>query len=573
MRIPSATYRVQFNKDFRFEHARAIVPHLRRLGISHLYASPIFAAREGSTHGYDVVDPNRLNPVLGSETDFESLLNDLKSHGMSIILDIVPNHMAASSQNPWWMDLLENGPASPFGAFFGVNWGDNASTSKIFLPVLGSPYGFILENQELVLTYEERGFFINYWALKLPVDPATYALILDGAPPALAPLLEVMERLPDRYASEWEAIDTRTREKERIKRDLWALYQEQVAVSEYIDGQLAVYRGRKGDPRSFGALHVLLERQAYQLAFWKVATEKINYRRFFDVSDLVGIRVEQATVYEASHSLIFQLIEKAAIAGLRVDHVDGLFDPTQYLQRIASKAGYLVVEKILSENEGLPEDWPVSGTTGYDFLGHVNALFVDPEGLERVTAFYSEFVGSESTLPDVEYERKKQVMDQLFTGEMLDLGSDLAELAVTDRYARDLSPKDLRQSLVEITACMPVYRTYTNSYAAAERDKEFIQSACAEARRRNPDLNSAVFDFTQSVLEEPRDDGRLQFVMRWQQISGPIMAKGVEDCAFYVYNRLVSLNEVGSIPHPITVDEFHAFQQRRLLKWPHTMSA
>jgi (1->4)-alpha-D-glucan 1-alpha-D-glucosylmutase len=572
MRIPSATYRVQFNKDFRFEDARAIVPDLHRLGVTHLYASPVFVAREASTHGYDVVDPTRLNPVLGTEAEFEALVSDLKSHDMGMVLDIVPNHMAASSENPWWMDLLENGPASQFGSFFGVNWGANTVADKIFLPVLGSPYGQILESQELVLSFDEHGFFVNYWALKLPIDPATYGIILDPPVAELASVMETIQRMPDRRASEWEALASRIRDAVRIKHDLWALYQ-QPSGREYIDAAVDRFRGEKGKPASFDALHNLLEAQAYQLAFWKVATEKVNYRRFFDVTDLVGIRVENPNVFEATHALVFRLVNEAKVEGLRVDHIDGLFDPGQYLDRLSALGAYVVVEKILCEGEELPDGWPIQGTTGYEFLGFVNALFVDEAGLERVTSFYNTFVGSDATLVDIEYERKKQVMDQLFTGEMLELGSDLAELAVGDRYARDLSPKDLRQSLVEITACMPVYRTYTSAGRVSDRDLGFIQIACAEARRRNPELSSLVFDFTQHVLEHPEGEQRLQFTMRWQQITGPIMAKGVEDCAFYVYNRLVSLNEVGSIPRPVSMEEFHTFQQRRLAAWPGTMNA
>ena len=400
MRIPVATYRVQFNQDFRFQDATAIVPQLHRLGISHLYASPIFEARAGSTHGYDVVDPNRLNPVLGSAVDFDELVNALHSRGMGLLADIVPNHMAASRENRWWMDVLENGAASPYASYFGINWSSASAPlqDKIFLPILGSPYGQVLEAGELKLTYDEGAFWLDYYAHRLPISPISYDTILrpDSEPLVniheFSLLMESLERLPSREATEWEALEHRYREKDSIKQRLWQLFHDCEPVRAHIERALTRLNAKT--PEAFDALDELIQEQPYRIAFWKVATERINYRRFFDVSDLIGMRVEDPTVFEASHKLIFELIRERKVDGLRIDHIDGLADPLGYQKRLPTDDVYVVAEKILVGAEELPDEWPVQGTTGYDFLGNVNSLFVEPAGLDKLTTYYQQLTGS-----------------------------------------------------------------------------------------------------------------------------------------------------------------------------------
>jgi (1->4)-alpha-D-glucan 1-alpha-D-glucosylmutase len=574
MRIPSATYRVQFNQDFGFRDALPLVPSLHRLGITHLYASPIFAAREGSPHGYDVIDPSRLNPALGTPEDFEQLMEALRSREMGLIVDIVPNHMAAAPQNLWWNDLLENGPSSSYASYFGINWNlvREERGEKILIPILGGPYGEILERGELQLSYQPEGFFLNYWENKLPIDPATYLLILPEDE-SLQAIRERVGRLPSRNTTDWEAAESRVREKDSIKEALWELCQIQPQVRAKIDQRLTDLNGQKGNAASFDELEKVIAAQAYRLSYWRSAPEKINYRRFFDIADLVGVRVEKNEVFELAHEFLLGLVREGKVEGLRVDHIDGLYDPLRYLLRLPHEQVYVVVEKILSDREELPPDWPVKGTTGYDFLGMLNALFADTVGLEKVTQTYRSLTGVSASFADVEYDRKKNVIAELFSGDISHLGEELAAVARQNRHTQDLSPVQISRALVEITACMPVYRTYIDSAEPCEHDIQHLRAAVQEARNRNPNIGEAVFTFVSDVIEHPDNQERLRFVMKWQQTTGPIMAKGVEDSTFYVHNPLVSLNEVGMVPRAVSPVEFHEFLADRHAKWPHTMNA
>ncbi|MCL4850017.1 MAG: malto-oligosyltrehalose synthase [Bryobacteraceae bacterium] len=591
MRIPTATYRVQMNKDFGFQAARRALPYLTGLGISDLYMSPILKARPGSTHGYDVVDPTALNLELGSEEDFRALVEDLKQRGMGLLLDIVPNHMAASSDNPWWRDVLENGASSWYAGYFDIHWERNpgqASEEQIFLPILGAPYGTVLENQELRLALEPDGFFVHYYAAKLPVGPTFYDDILkyrfDGAHQGLAALIEQIERLPERTVTDWAALEARQHDKERIKRELWLLYSSDPGVKEFIDENIRIFNGEKGAPSSFDLLDHILAGQPYRLSFWRVARERINYRRFFDVTDLIGLRAEEPGVFESTHAFILELMAKGLITGLRIDHIDGLYDPLAYLtqlrSRITDEEAYIVVEKILTGNERLPEQWPVAGTTGYDFLGFSNSLFVEPAGFAEFQRIYARFTGIRDKFEDVVYQKQKFVMDELFPGDMLALGAHLALLAEHDRHARDLSPRELSAALLATTACFPVYRTYTRDFNVSPEDRACIEQAVATARTRNPEITPAVFDFVRRVLllefpewlPEDQPGNWLAFVMRWQQLTSPITAKGIEDTTLYMYNPLVSLNEVGGLHHPVSPEEFHGFNRRRHERWPLSMN-
>ncbi|HET7854193.1 MAG TPA: malto-oligosyltrehalose synthase [Candidatus Methylomirabilis sp.] len=613
LRVPVATYRLQFNRSFRFEHARALVPYLHKLGVTDLYASPLFRARPGSGHGYDVTDPTRLNPELGTHEEFEALDQELKQFGMGLLLDIVPNHMAASPENPWWMDFLENGPSSPYAAFFEIVWHPTTARGvmedKVLIPILGGPYGSVLENQEITLTLEESGFFVWYYEVKLPIDPKSYGRILThrlggleqaiGADhPALQGflrLVDAVEQLPDRTATGPEEIEVRRRDGGVIKRQLWHLYNAHPEIHQFLDDNVRIFNGTKGDPSSFDLLDALLADQAYWLAFWRVVTEKINYRRFFDISDLIGIRVQDPRVFEATHALVLRLAKEGKVTGLRIDHIDGLFDPLEYLRRLQGRivpgvkgpggppSFYVLVEKILIGDEPLPEEWPVCGTTGYDFLNAMNELFVDQQGLKTLDAIYARFTGTQMTFKDVVYQQKKRVVEELFAGELRALGHHLGLLAEQYRHARYLSPKELMQALVEITACLPVYRTYIRGFEVPARDRPYIERTVEDARHRNPEVSTSVFNFLKRVLllDLPTSLGVgereawLLFVMHWQQFAGPVMAKGLEDTACYIYNRLISLNEVGGDPEAqqLSVEAFHRYNGATRVRRPYTLNA
>lgn len=602
MKVPIATYRFQFNRGFRFADARTLVPYLQALGITDLYASPLFVARKGSTHGYDVTDPTCLNPELGTQDEFELLVKELKQHGMGLLLDIVPNHMAASPENPWWTDVLENGQSSPYASYFDIEWRavKGKLEDKILLPILGGPYGSILENQELVLGLDEHGLYVRYYEVRLPVEPKSYRAVLSHrfsafeerlghsheAVQGAATLMEEIEALPVATATDPKGMEERHRGTDHIKHRLWHLYNIYPEIKSFLDENIRIFNGAKKDPRSFDLLDQLLAEQAYRIAFWRRAAEHITYRRFFDISDLVSVRVEDPGVFEATHALIFELVKAGKVTGVRADHIDGLYDPLGYLFDLERRFGspcYVLVEKILIGDETLPEDWPVCGTTGYDFLNALNGVFVDLKGVKRLDAIYNKFIRSTSIFSEVVYAQKKRVMEKLFPGEMDSLGLHLGVLAEQDRHARDLPPVTLSQALVEVTACFPIYRAYVRGFELRAQDRRHIERAVEEARRRNPSLDSPVFDFLRRLflldcppgLTAEQKDEWLSFVRRWQQFTGPIMAKGLEDTSLYVYNRLVSLNEVGGDPgaQRLSVDAFHRHNVAMRARWPYTLNA
>ncbi|HVE70202.1 MAG TPA: malto-oligosyltrehalose synthase [Thermoanaerobaculia bacterium] len=570
-RVPIATYRLQFNADFTFQDARRIVPYLHELGITDVYASPLLRPRKGSTHGYDIVDANALNPELGSEEDFSALHADLSARGMGLLLDIVPNHMAASHENSWWVSVLENGPQSRFLHFFDIDWRDD----KVLLPILGRPYGEALESKEIQLGFDTEGFFLSYYDKRLPLAPLSYRIVLESCVDAV-PEGGVGIEVRDLVQNETVIANSRF-----LKETLCRLRDESAEFARAMDDAIARFNA---DPDQ---LDRVASAQWYRLAYWRIASETINYRRFFDVTDLVGVRVENPEVFEARNRLILELITQNKVTGVRIDHIDGLFDPNNYLAKLQSRLGgkfYVVVEKILEHGETLPVSFQCAGTTGYDFLDIANVVFVDPAGLGKLAEIYDRYTALAPAYEDVVYERKKQVIEQLFFGEMRALGAHLAQLAVADRNARDLAPSELLSALIEITACMPVYRTYIREARVSNTDQAFLRSAVGEARRRAPHLDTRLFDFVEhlllleppSYIAEERDHW-LGFVMRWQQFTGRVMAKGVEDTAFYNYYRLVSLNEVGGEPGRGSdfdpVAELHARNEAMVRDWPHTMNA
>lgn len=574
--IPRATYRVQLNKSFTFEAVTAVVPYLAALGISHVYCSPYFKARAGSVHGYDVVDHNQLNPEIGTREDLERFVAALRAHDMGHILDIVPNHVGImGSDNAWWMDVLENGQDSRYAGYFDIEWNpaNPALRGKVLIPVLGDPYGVVLEKGELELRFEREpgSFAVFYHEHRMPIDPRTYARILDRA------------RL---------SLDTPPA---GLKSRLVELCNETPAVEEAITAAVKSFAGTPGESASFDALHELLEAQAYRLASWRVAPDEINYRRFFDVNDLAGLRVENEEVFKNTHRLLFELIAAGLIDGLRVDHPDGLRDPEQYFHRLQGRVAtlrgatatpdsrnlpiYLVVEKITASFEYLPPTWPVHGETGYHFANVVNRLLVDAATKGRMDRVYQAFIEQTLEWSNVTYEAQHMILRRSLASELSVVTNVLFRIAQSDRRTRDFTFNSLRQTLAEVIACFPVYRTYVGQ-SASDTDKRYIDWAIATARRRRTAGEAPAFDFIRSALlmELPLESPALQeqarnFAMKFQQITAPITAKGIEDTSLYRFNRLTSLNEVGGEPEAYgsTVRAFHADSQHRARFWPHEM--
>ena len=608
--VPRATYRIQLNAGFTFRDATAIVPYLASLGISHVYCSPYFRARAGSLHGYDVVDHNSLNPEIGTRDEFETFIATLREQGMGHVLDIVPNHVGImGSDNVWWMDVLENGEASVNAEYFDIDWtpANPALAHKVLVPVLGDPYGVVLERGEIELRFEpDRGSFaFFYHEHRLPLDPRTYPRVLDRALAHVSnTTIENLRRrfaaLPDRIDPTSEQIAERHRNKEENKKLLAALCAGNEACATAIQ---AAVRSLAGDPKeaaSFDALHELLEQQAYRLAYWRVASDEINYRRFFDVNDLAALRVENEAVFDATHKLVLELVAAGKIDGLRVDHPDGLFDPAQYFHRLQSRiagarsepgfgvAGekrdlpiYLVVEKITASFENLPPSWPVHGQTGYHFANVVNRMLVDAATKARMDRVYQSFVGETLEWHTVAYEAQHLVLRRSLASELNVVANRLARIAQADRRTRDFTYSGVRAALAEVIACFPVYRTYVTDTVSRE-DRGYIEWAVASAKNRRSVTEAPVLDFVRSALlmELPSSSEAMNrrmrtFAMKFQQVTAPVTAKGVEDTALYRFNRLVSLNEVGGEPaaYGSTVRAFHADAQHRAKNWPHEMLA
>lgn len=601
-RVPRATYRVQLNAGFTFKDLTAIVPYLAELGISHVYCSPYFRARAGSVHGYDVVDHNSFNPEIGSREDFDRLVAELRAHGMGHILDIVPNHVGVmGSDNAWWMDVLENGQASIYADHFDIDWNpaSAALADKVLVPVLADPYGVVLERGDLELRFERElgSFAIHYHEHRLPLDPRTYPRILDAVlaierNPELERLRRLFGALPDRRGPSPEQIAERNRDKEAHKRALAGLAAENPALRAALDRAVAHLAGRPGDPASFDPLHELLEAQAFRLAYWRVASDDINYRRFFDVNDLAALRVENEPVFEATHRLVLELVGARVLDGLRVDHADGLYDPLGYFRRLTRRiaevteaagggAIYLVAEKITASFERLPQDWPVDGETGYHFANVVNRILVDAGSRARMSRVYRTFVGEPRQWSDIAYECQHLVLRRSLASELNTAANLLARIAHDDRRTRDFTLDSLRHALAEVIACFPVYRTYVTD-TVADSDRRYIDWAIAAARRRASSTGQPVLDFVRSALlleltaasESARARMR-RFAMKFQQITAPTTAKGIEDTALYRFNRLVSLNEVGGEPdlYGSSISAFHADAQDRARARPHEMLA
>jgi (1->4)-alpha-D-glucan 1-alpha-D-glucosylmutase len=606
--VPAATYRLQFNRSFLFKAATGIVPYLHALGVTDCYTSSYLKAVPGSMHGYDVVDPTVLNPELGTDEEYREFIRTLQAHDMGHVLDVVPNHMGiGQSANAWWLDVLENGLSSSFAHIFDIDWRPvkRELENKILLPILGDHYGTVLENQEIMLVHEEGRFSIRYYDHQLPVAPKSSVVILNhrlddllaqvgtSSPPVQEwqSIITALRNLPSRTETDPQRVEELNREKGIIRQRLATLVRESPAIADFLDNNIRVFNGTKGDPRSFDLLDALLNGQVYRLAYWRVASEEINYRRFFDINELAAIRMEDDEVMKESHALVFQLLKEGCVTGLRIDHVDGLFDPGRYLhqwqawaQRELLRPLFLVVEKILGKDEPLPETWPVSGTTGYDFLNLVNGLFVDGAHEQTMDDVYARFIGRRISFDELVYESKKLIMLASMVSEINVLGQQLNLLSEHDRRSRDFTLNSLTNAIREIIACFPVYRTYVTDGPEPLLDREhaYIRLAVARAKRRNPALSGLVYDFVRSVLlkewdERTQQDRRdqLRFVMKFQQMTSPVTAKGIEDTAYYIYNRLVSSNEVGGDPRQFGVPlaTFHKRMRERQAFWPSSLSA
>ena len=587
----AATYRLQFHSGFGFDAAAETAPYLATLGVSHVYASPYLLARRGSTHGYDIIDHNKLNPELGDDAAFDRMCHAFQRHGLGQILDFVPNHMGVGgSRNPFWLDVLAWGADSEYAGWFDIDWQPNQPYlhDKLLIPFLGDQYGAELESGNLILKFDEAAGSFAVWAYDthaLPICPLHYARILTSAHPALEPLGDAFT-----FATEWRPQISR--QARRLQAELAELVRENVEIRAAIHIAVSGLNGRAGEPDSWTALDQLIRDQHWRLAHFSVAGDDINYRRFFNINELAGLRMELPDLFDHAHQLVFRLLREGILDGFRIDHVDGLFDPRQYLDRLRRRARpeqpdpfYLVVEKILAHHEALREDWPIEGTTGYEVLNQLTGVLVDPAGEDAFSQFYTEFAGRTEPFAAIVRACKIQIMQTEMASELSVLARDAAAVARENRRTADFTQNILERALREIIACFPVYRTYLNLAGDfTDADARDLAWALAQARRNRPDIDQSVFDFLDrllsgSLVAQPGSGfsryAALRCAMKFQQLSGPVMAKGLEDTAFYRFNRFVALNEVGGHPDRFgtSLNAFHRANQTRAERWPHAMLA
>lgn len=638
LRRPGATYRVQMHKGFGLDDLSAVIDYLAALNVTDCYMSPYLEAKPGSTHGYDVFNHGRLNPEVGDEAAHERLVSRLREREMGRVLDVVPNHMGIAGPNPYWLEVLEIGRHAPSARFFDIDWHPvkDELENRVLLPILEDLYGRVLEAGLLTLERDHGAFFIRYHDFRLPVAPKSYELILERRADVLQSrfhpddvhvreyrsIWAAAHHLPNRAAGDPESIELEVCEKEVIKRRLERLCKENSQICAFIDENVASLHGTQGNSYSFDGLHALLEQQVYRLAYWRVASDEINYRRFFDINELAGLRAEDPTVFDVIHGQIFRWIDDGGVTGLRIDHPDGLADPLGYLERLqeqtflracqrrlAAHAPHvdwwlvsdrlrrlyretiqsdrtsplarrfpIVVEKILSRGEDLPEEWPVDGTVGYEFLNALNGLFVDGGSSEAMDAVYADFTGDREPFPEVLYRAKHLITRSALASEINTLARMLNRISEGSRVSRDFTLNDLTRVVRESIACFPIYRTYIQpDRPVSARDRGYIDQAVARARRRNPTVDGSVFQFLREVLllehppncSHPERALREQFVIRFQQTTGPVQAKGLEDTAFYRQVRLVSLNEVGADPLRFgnSMTFFHGVNAQRQKLW------
>jgi (1->4)-alpha-D-glucan 1-alpha-D-glucosylmutase len=628
-RVPVSTYRVQMHKDFTFADAQGIVGYLKKLGISDFYSSPIFEARPGSMHGYDVTRHDRLNPELGGDEGFLSFSAELQRQGLGLLLDIVPNHMGVGNDSVWWQDVLENGHSSQYSEYFDIDWKPlkPALRNKLLLPILGNQYGTELERKHIQISIENGRPKVHYYDHIMPVAPRTVHLMFDqfdGGPNPLPQsfrgLLQQIDQLPPHETTNDELREQRRQQLAHLLPQLQDALRSP-EMQPFVRQAIEAINGVEGDPHSFDRLHLLLDAQPYRLASWRTSAEEINYRRFFDVNDLVGLRMENPQVFAATHCLIREMLANHLVTGLRIDHCDGMFNPRQYLIRLqllylASQCGgeapkqetaangiersildpvrgydwsrsqgplYTVVEKILEPREYLPPEWPVRGTSGYDFVYLANGIFIQSANEKRFNVLYAQVVGHTVDPDEIIYRSKLQVMQTALASEVYTLTNLLSRIAAANRKARDFTDNILETVLRQTIAAFPVYRTYIDDRGVyGERDVAFLRFAVARAKRLNPDIDSSAFDFLRETLllqstspsaKQKPDPQMLYFALKFQQLTGPVMAKGVEDTAFYSYTRFLSSNEVGGSAKSfgISLDTLHQSNQERVKHSPDTM--
>ncbi|NML45626.1 malto-oligosyltrehalose synthase [Ramlibacter sp. G-1-2-2] len=609
--IPCGTYRVQFHKGNTFEQVTQAIPYLRAMGVSHLYSSPYLRARPGSTHGYDIVDHGELNPEVGDEVAHGRLCQALRRNGMGQILDVVPNHMGVlEADNAWWLDVLEHGRGSPHAEFFDIEWNPAQPdlAGRLLLPVLGDQYGKVLEAGEIQLHFapEDGEFRLHYWDHRFPLDPASYPEILATlpAPPArddsegdshavVGALLDSFGRLPSRDVPTPEGRASRVRDSAVYKRQLARLAQRHEWLARWIEACVQRLNGQAGEPSSFDALDRLIRAQAYRLADWRVASDDVNYRRFFDVNTLAALRMEKPEVFEATHRKVLHWLQDGMLTGLRIDHPDGLSDPQHYFEQLQARyagqaevaghhprALYLLVEKIQAEHEPLPEDWPVHGDTGYRFGSLVNGLFVEGRNENALLAAYHAFTGESTDFDEILYQCKRLIIETSLYSELNWLTHALYRLTRSNRRRWDFTRNRLRWALAEVAAAFPVYRTYLRvGEPASAMDRRHIDWAISAAERRLGGSEATVLAHLREVLLGEGEGAdlpagpRARFIARWQQYTAPVTAKSMEDTAFYRYLPLLSLNEVGSDPRSfgVSIAAFHFANATRQRHRPHCM--
>jgi (1->4)-alpha-D-glucan 1-alpha-D-glucosylmutase len=620
IRVPASTYRLQLNRSFTFDDAWRAAEYLDHLGVSACYTSPFLKARPGSLHGYDITDHSHINPEIGDLQSFRRFAAELNHRQMGLVVDVVPNHMCITDpSNRWWWDVLENGPSSPFARYFDIDWNPPKPelVNKVLLPFLGDQFGNVLEAQEIKVVYEAGALFVDFHGTSLPAAPRAFALLLE---PALAILrdrlgqtdpgvielesiLTAVYYLPPQTETDETRIRERYREKEVIKRRMATLVESNETVRQALLDCLQQLNGYRGNPGSFDALERFLSEQVYRLSFWRVAADEINYRRFFDINELAAIRVEDQEVFMPVHAILLDLVREGWVTGLRIDHPDGLFDPLHYFRdlqaacREALLSGpgaaaavpggrlYVVAEKILVGNEELRPAWEIDGTVGYEFLNQLNGLFVDRSRKRAFERIYRRFTGWLDSYDDLIYESKRLMLQVSMSSELNVLARRLDRISEQHRGSRDFTLENLRDALREVLTCFPVYRVYVTPEATRpdEEDRRHIRTAVRIAKLRNPAMSGSVFDFIESLLllKDPEGLGEAQsaerrlFVMRFQQLTGPVMAKGLEDTAFYRYFPLASLNEVGSDLRQFgtSVASFHSRNISRQKTWPNSMLA
>ncbi|RRA47344.1 malto-oligosyltrehalose synthase [Acidipila sp. EB88] len=628
-RTPAATYRLQMHEKFTFEDAQKILPYLKKLGISDAYLSPIFEARPHSMHGYDVVRHDCLNPELGGEVKFAPFSAAIKEHGMGVLLDTVPNHMGVGNNSIWWQDVLENGRASEYSGYFDIDWEPLKPDmqNKLLLPILGVQYGEALESKQLQVKFEDGRALIAYFDHLQPIAPRTLPMVFPrerdaefGVPASFRRLLDELSDLPVHESTAEGAVHKRRERLKALKPQLTQALNDKL-VQPCLAKAAEAINGKEGDPRSFDALHALLEQQPYRLAFWRTSSEQINYRRFFDVNDLVGLRMEYPEVFAKTHLLIRKMLANGDVTGLRIDHCDGMFNPHVYLEQlqmlfVAAKCKgpvmveaegtpngiersvvdalkgrdwteaklplYCVVEKILEPGEILPHTWAVQGTSGYDFVHFANQFFIQPRNKQRFDDIYAAFIDGKVNPSRIVYESKRNVMFSSLSSETAVLGNLLSQLARKDRRVRDFTDNLLQTVIRETIASFPIYRTYIDERGKySEEDTRTIRTAIRLAKRRNPDVDASAFDYLQNMLlldgrgagDAERDEAQLYFALKFQQLTGPVMAKGVEDTSFYVYFRFLSSNEVGSAMDAFGLkpEVLHKANADRLQYTPHAL--